>query len=412
MERQHSHCAGIDVHKRTAVVTMTWLDGNGERHQRTCTFATFTPDLRRLRDWLTAHQVTHVAIESTGVYWKPVFNVLEAAGISVILANARHVKAVPGRKTDVRDSEWLLELLQHGLIQGSFIPDAPIRALRDLTRYRTSLLQERTRTTNRILKLLEEANLKLASVVSDVQGVSGRAILAALVAGETNPEVLADLARGRLRRKRDQLVVALDGQLLDHQRVMLSMLLRQIDQLNETIEALSRETTQRLAPYATAVDLLTSIVGIKGRVAEVVIAEIGVEMTRFASARHLCSWAGVCPGNDESAGKRRSGRTRPGNAALQTALVQAAWAAIKVKDSYFGAQFRRIAKRRGDQRAIVAVAHSLLTVIYHVLHEGKPYADLGANYFDRLQPDRHTRYHVRRLTELGYTVTLEPAAVA
>jgi transposase len=411
MEILYPRCAGIDVHKRTAVVTATWLDEQGRRQKETCTFSTMTADLERLRAWLVERGVTHVAIESTGVYWKPVFNLLEGH-LTVVLANAAHVKAVPGRKTDVRDSEWLLDLLQHGLIRGSFIPEAPIRALRDLTRFRTSLVEERTRAVNRIQKVLEDANLKLASVASEVLGASGRAILEALIAGETDPETLAGLARGTLRKKREALVEALRGSLQEHHRLLLRTLLGQVDHLNRAIDELNAEIRRRLAPYETAVMLLCSIAGVQRRVAEVVLAEIGTDMSRFADARHLCSWAAICPGNYESAGKRLSGRLRHGNRWLRTALLQAAWAAIKVKGGYFGAQFRRLAKRRGQKRAAVAVAHSILTVIYHLLTRGVFYEDLGADFFDRRRPDQHARYHLRRLTELGFTVTLEPSGAA
>ena len=410
MEILYPRCAAIDVHKRTAVVTVGWVDDQGRRQKQTRTFGTMTRDLERLRRWLAEHAATHVAMESTGVYWKPLFNVLEDGGLTVVLANAAHAKAVPGRKTDVRDSEWLLDLMQHGLIRGSFIPEAPIRALRDLTRYRAGLVEERTRALNRIQKVLEDANIKLASVATEVLGVSGRAMIEALVAGEADPERLADLARGTLRKKRAALVEALRGRVRDHHRVLLKALLGHVDHLEHAIAELSAEIDRRLAPYAAAVELLCTIAGVKRRAAEVVVAEIGTDMARFADARHLCSWAAVCPGNDESAGKRRSGRTRRGNRWLRTVLRQAAWAAVKVKGGYFGAQFRRIAKRRGEKRAILAVAHSLRTVIYHVLKHGVLYEDLGAAYFDRLAPERHARYHLRRLADLGFSVTLARAA--
>ncbi len=412
MEVVYPRCAAIDVHKRSAVATVGWVDGRGRRQKQTRTFGTMTADLDRLRRWLAEAGVTHVAMESTGVYWKPIFNLLEEGGLTVVLANAAHVKAVPGRKTDVRDSEWLLDLLQHGLIRGSFIPEQPIRALRDLTRLRTSLIEERTRAVNRIQKALEDANIKLASVATEVLGVSGRAMLEAIVAGETDPEKLADLARGTPRRKRAALVEALAGRVREHHRVLLKTLLAHVDHLDQAIAELSAEVGRRVEPYAAAVALLCSIAGIKQRAAEVVIAEIGVDMDRFAGARHLCSWAALCPGNDQSAGKRRSGRTRRGNRWLRAVLLQAAWAAIKVKGGYLGAQFRRIAKRRGDKRAAIAVAHSLLTVIYHVLKTGALYEDLGADYFDRHAPERHARYHLRRLAELGFSVALAPAAAA
>jgi transposase len=411
MDVLYPRCAGIDVHKRTAVVTIGWVDEQGQRRKQTRTYGTMTADIERLGAWLVEQRVTHVAMESTGVYWKPVFNLLEPY-VTVVLANAAHVKAVPGRKTDVRDSEWLLDLMQHGLIRGGFIPEAPIRALRDLTRYRTSVVEERTRALNRIQKVLEDANIKLGSVVSEILGVSGRAMLEALIAGETDPEVLAGLARGTLRKKHDALVQSLAGRIQDHHRLLLRTLLAHVDHLTQTVTELSEEITRRLAPYTEALELLCTITGVRHRVAEVVLAEIGPDLTRFADARHLCSWAAICPGNHESAGKRRSGRMRHGNRWLRSVLLQAAWAAIKVKDDYFGAQFRRIAKRRGDKRAVIAVAHSILTVIYYVLTRRVPYQNPGADYFDRLKPDHQARYYARRLAELGFDVTYEPVSAA
>ncbi len=411
MDLVYPRCAGIDVHKRTAVATIGWVDEQGQRQRKTRTFGTMTAEIEQLAAWLVEHGVTHVAMESTGVYWRPVFNLLEPH-VEVVLANAAHVKAVPGRKTDVRDSEWLLDLMQHGLIRGGFIPEAPIRALRDLTRYRTGVIEERTRALNRIQKVLEDTNIKLASVASDVLGVSGRAMLEAIIAGEADPEVLAGLARGTLRRKHDALVQALTGRVQDHHRFLLRTLLAHVDQLTEAIAQLSAEIARRLEPYAAALDLLCTIPGIKRRVAEVVLAELGTDLRRFAGARHLCSWAAICPGNHESAGKRRSGRMRHGNRWLRGVLLQAAWAAIKVRGAYFGAQFRRIAKRRGDKRAAIAVAHSLLTVLYHVLTRDEPYRDLGGDYFDRRKPEQQAHYHARRLAELGYDVTLTPVPAA
>ncbi len=411
MDVVYPRCAAIDVHKRTAVVSVGWVGEDGQRHRQTGTFSTMTADLRRLGKWLAEQGVTHVAMESTGVYWRPIFNLLEEQ-CTVVLANAAHVKAVPGRKTDVRDSEWLLDLMQHGLIRGSFIPPAPIRELRDLTRHRTSLVQERTRAVNRIHKVLEDANIKLAAVATDLLGVSGRRMLEALIAGETAPAALADLARGRLRRKQAALQQALEGRVRPHHQVLLRELLAQIDYLDGAIARLSAAITVCTQPFATAVELLCSIAGIQQRTAEVMLAEIGPDMSRFPSARHLCSWAAICPGNRESAGKQRSGRTRQGNRWLRSALLQAAWAAIRISDGYLGAQFRRLAKRRGAKRAAVAVAHSLLTIIYHVLHKGVPYAELGADYFDRQHPDQLAQYHVRRLAELGYDVSLAPSPAA
>jgi transposase len=411
MDLVYPRCAGIDVHKRTAVATIGWVDAQGRRQRKTRTFGTLTAEIEQLAAWLVEHEVTHVAMESTGVYWKPVFNLLEPH-VEVVLANAAHVKAVPGRKTDVRDSEWLLDLMQHGLIRGGFIPEAPIRALRDLTRYRTSVIEERTRALNRIQKVLEDTNIKLASVVSDILGVSGRAMLDALIGGETDPEVLAGLARGTLRKKHDALVQALRGRVQEHHRFLLRTLLAHVDRLTESITELNAEIARRLEPYAAAFELLCTIPGIKRRVAEVVLAELGTDMGRFADARHLCSWAAICPGNHESAGKRRSGRMRHGNRWLRGILVQAAWAAIKVRGGSFGAKFRRIAKRRGDKRAAIAVAHSLLTVVYHVLTRDEPYRELGADDVDRRTPEQQARYHARRLAELGFDVTLDPITAA
>jgi transposase len=407
MDLVYTRCAAIDVHKRTAVVSVGWLDGQGQRQRVTRTYTTMTADLRRLAQWLAAEGVTHVAMESTGVFWRPIFNLLEDQCV-VVLANATHVKAVPGRKTDVRDSEWLLELLQHGLIRGSFIPPAPVRELRELTRYRTSLIQERTREVNRIQKVLEDANIKLASVASDPLGPSGRRMIEALLAEHLEPPAIADLAKGALRRKR----ASLEGRLRTHHRVLLRELLDHLDYLTRVIERLSVAIQERTQPMAAALELLCSIAGIQRRAAEILLAEIGPDMSPFPSARHLCSWAALCPGNHESGGKHYSGRTRKGNRWLRGVLLEVAWAATRVRGGYFGAQFRRIAKRRGEKRAAIAVAHSLLTVIYHVLSSGKPYYELGAVYFGQLDPAKLARYHVRRLAELGYDVQLESRTAA
>ena len=326
MDVLYPQCAAIDVHKRTAVVAVGWVDAQGQRQRRVRTFGTMTGDLERLRDWLTEHEVTHVAMESTGVYWKPLFHVLEERFV-VILANAAHVKAVPGRKTDVRDSEWLLELMQHGLIRASFIPPAPIRELREVTRYRASLIQERAREANRVQKVLEDANLKLAAVATDVLGVSGRLMLQAIVDGETDPKALAALAKGRLCKKREALAAALMGRIRPHHRVLLRELLAHIDYLDGAIARLSERIAARLQPFAADLELLCSIAGIKRRAAEVILAELGTDMGTWPDARHLCSWAALCPGNNQSGGKQRSGRTRHGNRWLKAVLLQATlWA--------------------------------------------------------------------------------------
>ncbi len=407
----YPRCAAIDVHKRTAVAAVAWVDASGRHQRQVRTFATATGDLERLRDWLAERGVTHVAMESTGVYWKPIFNVLEE-GFAVVLANAAHVKAVPGRKTDVRDSEWLLELMQHGLIRASFIPPAPIRELRELTRHRANLVEERAGAANRVQKVLEDANIKLASVVSDVLGVSGRLMLQAIIAGETDPGALAGLAKGRLCTKRAALVEALTGRVRAHHRLLLRELLGHLEYLDGTIGRLSAEIAARLHPFAADLALLCSIAGIKGRVAEVLLAEIGADMGAWPDARHLCSWAALCPGNNQSGGKQHSGRTRHGNRWLKGVLLQAALAATRVKDGYLGAQFRRIAKRRGAQRAAIAVAHSLLTIVYHVLKSGTPYREAGAAYFDRFDAGKQAQYHLRRLAELGYAVPAEAISAA
>lgn len=412
MEILYPRCAAIDVHKKTAVASVGWVDERGRRHRQTRTFSTMTGDLVRLCQWLAEQGVTHVAMESTGVYWRPIFNLLEEQHLTVVLANAAHVKAVPGRKTDVRDSEWLLDLMQHGLIRGSFIPPAPIRELRDLTRYRTSLIEERAREVNRVQKVLEDANIKLAAVATDTLGVSGRQMIEALIAEETDPRRLAELAKGQLRRKRAALEEALEGRVRTQHRLLLRELLDHIDYLDRAIARLSAEIEERTRPYAAALALLCSIPGVKQRAAEVILAEIGADMSRFPSARHLCSWAALCPGNHESGGKQRSGRMRHGNRWLRRVLLQAAWAATRAKEGYLAAQFRRLAKRRGDKRAILAVAHSILTIVYHLLRDGTLYEDLGAAYFDQREPEKRARYHLRRLAELGYDVSVQPKPAA
>jgi transposase len=402
-------CAGLDVHKRTVVVCAIVLDAKGQRHKERRTFGTMTPDLLLLRRWLTDLGVTRVAMESTASYWKPIFNVLEGH-LDVLVVNAQHLKAVPGRKTDLKDAEWIADLLQHGLLRPSFVPPAAQREVRELTRYRMSLGEERARLINRLQKTLEDANLKLASVASDVMGRSARDMLAALLAGEVDPAVLAELARGRMRSKRDLLAQALQGQLKPHHGFLLSEQLADIDALDEAIERLSTQIAERVRPYEQQIQRLSTIPGIKRRIAEVVLAEIGPDMSRFPDARHLASWAGLCPGNNESAGKRLSGRTRKGSPWLRSALVEAAHAAIHAKDCYLAAHYQRLLLRRGSKKATIAVAHTLLVMIYHLLRDDKDYRELGGNYFDEL--DRHAvqKRLVRRLEKLGYEVRLEPAS--
>jgi transposase len=401
MQIMHERCAGLDVHKKTVVACVVTPGGQEIR-----TFSTMTVDLLGLSDWLLVCGCTHVAMESTGDYWKPVFNMLEGS-FEVLLVNAQHVKAVPGRKTDVKDAAWLAELLQHGLLRASFIPPVAQRELRDLTRYRSTFIRERVTLINRVQKLLEDANIKLAAVASDIMGVSGRAMLAALLAGLTDPQALAELAKGRLRAKRDQLAQALDGRVKPHHRFVLTELLCQIDSLDETIARFDTQIQAISGPFEAAIGLLDTIPGIARPTAEMIVAEIGTDMSRFPSADHLASWAGVAPGNHESAGKRTSGKTRQGNRFLRTVLVQAAHAAARTKGTYLSAQYRRLATRRGKKRAIMAVAHSMLVMAYHMIQRQEPYREAGADFFDRLQPEDTARRLVKRLEHLGYHVTLQ-----
>lgn len=403
MEVLHPRCCGIDVHKNTVVACLRLHDGRRvQKHVQT--FTTTTRELQRLVTWLTEHGCTHAAMESTGVYWQPVFNMLEER-VTVVLANAQHIKAVPGRKTDVRDCEWLAELLAHGLIRASFIPPAGIRALRDLTRHRKSLIRDRVKTTNRIHKLLETANIKLATVVSDIGGVSGRAMLRALANGETDPDRLASLGRGTLVRKKAALAEALCGRFTAHHAFLLTQLLAQLDHLAALIEACDGRIATLAQPVQAHVERLQTIVGVGPRSAQVIISEIGVDMTRFASSAHLASWARICPGTHESAGKRRSAGTGTGNNWLRTTLLESAWAASHRRTSYLGARYRRLAKRRGPKRAAIAVAHTILVITYHILRDEAVFEDLGPDYFDRLDASRQKRYYLRRLAALGCDIS-------
>jgi transposase len=408
MDRVVERAAGLDVHTKTVAACVRVPTETGERTQHVQTFDTTTIGLLALRDWLTSHGVTHVAMESTGVYWKPVYYLLEDA-FTCVLVNAAHIKQVPGRKTDVLDCAWIAQLLEHGLLRGSFVPPPPLRDLRDLTRYRQTLLEDRTRQVNRLHKVLQEAGIKLASVASDVLGVSGRAMLEALAGGTTDPTALADLARGRLRAKRPALQEALRGRFRVHHAQLLSHLLAHIDYLDDSVAALSGAIEEQIRPFAEAIRRLDQVPGLNQRTLERVLAEIGVDMTVFPTAGHLASWSGLCPGNDESAGKRRSGRTRKGNRALRGALIQAAWAATRAEGSPFAARYRRL-RHRGHKKAVVAVAHALLRVIYHMLASGTHYRDVGADYFDRRHVERAARRAIRVLEGQGYRVVLQPAA--
>jgi transposase len=401
----YPHCAGLDVHKDTVVACVRHHDTGRKARQEVRTFATHTRALEELADWLTAEGVTHAAMESTGVYWKPVFNVLEGR-VTVMLVNPQHIKQVPGRKTDVGDCAWIAQLLQHGLLTASFIPPARQRELRDLTRQRSQLGAEQTAVANRIQKVLEDANVKFGSVATDVLGVSGRAILAAIVSGQADPEVLAELARGRLRGKIPQLRQALRGRVTDHHRFLLRLLLEHLDHLGRLVSQLDARIEQLTAPDAEAMTLLTTIPGIKQHTAEVLLAEVGPTVDPFPTAGQFASWAGMCPGNNESAGKRRTGRTRRANRWLRQAVVQAGWAASHSKKTYLGARYRRVARRRGAKRALMAVGHTLLVIVYRVLRRREAYREIGADYYDRLQPERLTRHLVHRLEQLGHKVTL------
>jgi transposase len=455
MDTLHPTCAGLDVHKDTVVACVRWLDQHQRPQREVKTFGTTTPDLLELLDWLQTHRVPVVALESTGVYWKPIFNLLESH-MDVILVNPEHIKKVPGRKTDVKDGEWIAQLLQHGLLRASFVPDRPIRNLRDLTRQRAQLVGEKASAANRIQKVLEDANIKLGSVATDIPGASGRDMLRALIAGVESADALANLARGLLRKKLPQLRKALTGQVTDHHRFLLQLHLDHLTHLETLIGQLDGRIhaemekdrppppdpgggeappvgTAAAPPAATvrppappratahtapvldlwsALWLLTTIPGIQRRVAEVVLAEIGTDMGRFPTYQHLASWAGLCPGNHESAGKRHSGRTTRGNHWLRVMLVQAAWAATRTKNTYLSAQYRRLVRRCGKKKALIGVAHTLLVMCYQVMKKGEPYRELGADYLDRLAPERRARQLVRQLENLGHKVTLEPKAVA
>jgi transposase len=407
MDTLFAKVAGLDVHLKRISCAVRCRQDSGVLLRQVRSFGTMTRDLRALAAYLKALGVTHVALEATAVLWKPVWNIFEGH-FTLLLVNPRHLKKVPGRKTDVSDAEWIAQLLQCGLLRGSFVPPRRLRQLRDLTRHRAQLAAEHTRVANRIHKLLEDANIKLGAVASDVLGVSGRAMLAALVRGEQDARKLAELARGRLRQKVEELQQALDGHCTEHHRFLLGRLLSHLNYLERQREQFDDHILHRLEELLPdeAVQRLDAIPGVNRTTIENVLAEIGPDMAVFPDERHLCSWCGICPGNEESAGKRLRSRTRKGNRWLRRALAEAAWAASHAKDSYLAAQYRRVAARRGKKRALVAVGHTLLGIIYHLLRDGGEYQDLGADYFNRLEPERLRRYLVKRLQGLGFEVTL------
>ena len=410
MEVIHTHCAGLDVHKKVVVAAIIVPDGASGLIRETRSFGTMTANLLGLSDWLMSHGVTHVAMESTGEYWKPLFNILEE-NFEIILVNAQHISKVPGRKTDISDAEWIADLLRHGLLAASFIPPVGQRELRELTRYRSTFVKERATLVNRVQKVLEGANIKLASVASNVVGVSGRAMLEALIAGIATPEQMAELSRGSMRSKRTELCLALEGRIKPHHRFVLTELLRQIDSLDNTIARFDQEIEEYCRPFEEAVVLLDTIPGIARETAEIIVSEIGTDMSRFPTANHIASWAGVAPGNNESAGKHRSGRTTKGNKSLGVALVQAAHSAAHTKNTYLSAQYHRLAGRRGKKRATVAVAHTILVIAYYLLKRKEPYRELGGDYFDKRRPEATAKRMVRRLESLGYLVSLQQLSV-
>jgi transposase len=404
----HRVC-GLDVHKKLVVACLRILDPSGQVRTEIRRFGTMTCDLRQLLDWLKSEGVTHVAMESTGVFWKPVYNILEGNAMAVWVVNAQHLKKVPGHKTDVTDAEWIAQLLQCGLVRPSFVPDRTQRDLRDLTRQRTRLTQQRVTVTNRIHKVLEDANIKLASVASDALGASGRAMIEAIIRGEADGAVLAELARQRLRGKIPELRLALEGKVTDHHRFLLRELLDQLDYVERKIDVLSARVDQIAPPlFKHCAELIDTVPGIAPHAAQAILAETGTNMGQFPSHKHFCSWAAQSPGNHESAGKRKSGKPAKGNKWLDAVLTEVAWAAARTKHTYLNAQYHRLTPRRGKKRAIGALKHSILTAIYFMIRDQVPYKDLGADHFTRINPEQQTRYHVRKLQQLGHKVDLTP----
>lgn len=407
MQVVYERCCGLDVHLKTVVGCRLLTQQKGRVEKSICTFATTTSGLTELDQWLAEGQVEQVALESTGIYWRPIFNRLEGR-YKIFLVNPQHMHAIPGHKTDVKDSEWIADLLRHGLLKASFIPPKPIRELRDLVRTHTHLIQERSRHINRIHKILETANIKLGAVVSDVLGKSSRLMLEAMIAGNNDPLALAKLARGRMRPKIALLQQALQGQLEPHHRFLLSQTLAQLDFLQQRVGLLEQEVTVRLAPFEKSLALLMTIPGVSRRSATILISELGTDMAAFPSAAHLASWVGLCPGNHLSAGKRRSGKPTKGNPYLRSVLTQVAWVLTRTSGNYLSAQFHHLKPRLGAKKAVIAVAHSVLVIVYHVLAKGEPYQDLGPDHFRRQDKEQQARRFVRQLETLGYHVELAP----
>lgn len=405
----HRCCCGLDIHKDQIAACVRWAEDNGEIEQETRVFGTTTEQLRSMCDWMHGHGVRLVAMESTGVYWRPVWNVLEGE-FQLKLANSQHIRNIPGKKTDKKDGAWIAKLLQHDLVPASFVPDSQIQELRELTRARARLVQEKTAVANRIQDVLENANIKLASVASDILGRSGRAMLEAIIGGESDPTRLADLAKAQLRGKIPRLRLALEGRIREHHRFSLRQLMDHLEFLEGKIFIIEEELRRRSQPYEEAIQLWTTIPGVRWLLAVTLAAEIGVDMQQFPSAAQLASWAGVCPGNNESGGKRKSGKTRKGSVWLRRALCEAAWAASRTKNTYLSAQYRRIAAKRGQKRASLAVAHTILVIAYHLLKNKACYQELGADYFDRIRTAGLKRYYLKRLEQLGVSVTESPAA--
>jgi transposase len=409
MELLHPHCAGLDLHKETVVACIRHMV-DGKVTTEVKTFKTTTQELMELSDWLSSQGVTHIAMEATGVYWKPVWHILSDGEFELVLANAAHVKNLPGRKTDVNDATWLADLIAHGLIRASFVPDEPTQQMRDLLRTRKQFVRERSSHTQRIQKTLEDANIKLDSVITDIVGLSGRRMIEALIAGQTDPEALAALAHRRIHASAHELEAALRGRVTAHHRFLLQLHLDHLDAVNAAIARIDKEVDGNVEPFRVAIEMLTTIPGVSSLAAEVMVSEIGIDMSRFKTEGHLISWAGLCPKNDESAGKRRSNRMKKGAPWLKTTLIQCAWAASRTKGSYLQAQYLRIRSRRGPKKAIGAVAASILTAAYHMLKDGALYQDLGANHFDNRDKDKQALRLVNRLQSLGFAVQITSMA--